>query len=181
MCCAFALPIILAAGLAPTTALAAGGELATGEAGPMTLTAQTLTTVPSEGMSVSPKACYLGTGQKVKITAVAEKTYMGSVSSNFTWKAGYYGRFTVLKGGKALASKKVGLSPSSGDDYMWYEAAYSYKPKAAGTFKIRCSIMDGTTEMDRYEKTFKVKKVTALKSYRPTFSVEIGQVGDGFC
>ena len=167
---ALVLSLALAMGLMPAAALAASGGLSAGET---SLTAD-LTTLAqtSNGISVSPSPCHLGTGQKAIFTTVSGATYMGSISSSFIWDASYYGRFTVLKGGKVLASEKVGLSVGGNDDYAWYEGSYSFKPTKAGTYKVRFSFMSGSTEMDRYEKSFKVKKVTALKSYKPTFSVD---------
>ena len=170
---ALAIALLLTAGIAPSIALAAGGTgLSTGKAA---LTTQTVVTVPSSGLT-AVSSFYLGTGQKAKFTAIAGKTYMGSVSSNFSWSASYYGIFTVLKGGKKLATKKVGLSLGDADEHIWYEGSFSYKPKATGTYKVRFQFMDGSDEMERYEKTFKVKKVSALKSCKPTFDVELGYV-----
>ena len=100
---ALAIALLLTAGIAPSIALAAGGTgLSTGKAA---LTTQTAVTVPSSGITAA-SSFYLGTGQKAKFTAVAGKTYMGSVSSSFSWSASYYGIFTVLKGGKKLARKR---------------------------------------------------------------------------
>ena len=170
---ALAIAVLLTAGIAPNIALAAGGTgLSTGKAA---LTTQTAVTVPSSGLTAA-SSFYLGTGQKAKFTAVAGKTYMGSVSSKFSWNASYYGIFTVLKDGKTLATKKVGLSLGDADERIWYESSFSYKPKVTGTYKVRFQFMDGSDEMESYEKTFKVKKVSALKSCKPTFDVELGYV-----
>ena len=166
---AFALSLALAISLVPGLAFAAdSGSLSAGNA---ELTTQTVVTVPSSGL-VATSPVYLDTGQKAKFTSVAGKAYMGSVSSNWSWNASYYGIFTVTKGGKKIASKKVGLSVGDADEYIWYESSYSYKPKAVGTYKVRFQLMDGTSVMERYEKTFKVKKVTALKSYKPSFKAD---------
>ena len=173
----FALSLAFAICLTPGLAIAAEGDsgLATGE---LSLTTMSLSEIPSQEMTVSPSTCYLGTGQKAKIKAVFEKTYMGSVSSRFNWSASYYGHLTVSKNGKALVTKDVKLTVGDGDDYMWYEGSFNFKPTATGTYKVRFSFMDGSNEMDSFEKTFKVKKVTALKSYKPAFSVGFGFVGD---
>ena len=168
-----ALSFALALGLTPCLALAQDGNLA---AGRIALTTQTAVKAPSSNGLTVTSPVFLGTGQEAKFTAVADKTYLGSVSSNFNWSASYYGIFTILKGGKTLAKEKVGLSMGELDKYVWYEGSYSYKPKTAGTYKVRFQFMDGTSEMDRYEKSFKVKTVTALKSYRPACDVEIGYV-----
>ena len=170
---AFALTLALAVGLAPGLALAADGGLTAGKAD---LTTQSAVKTPSSNGLAATSPVFLGTGQKAMFTAVAGRTYMGSVSSRFNWSASYYGTFTVLKDGKAIATENVKLSLGEADDWVWYEGVYSYKPKAPGTYKVRFQFMDGKSEMDRYEKTFKVKKVTQLKSCKPTFDVEIGYV-----
>ena len=166
---AFALSLAIAVTLAPGLALAVDGDSAAGKA---SLTTQSAAKAPSNGLIVT-SPIYLGTGQKVKFTAIADKTSMNSVSSQFIWHSSYYGIFTVLKGGKTLATEKVGLSMGDADRCVWYEGSYTYKTKVAGTYKVRFQFMDGSSEMDRYEKTFKVKKVTALKSYKPSFNVEL--------
>ena len=173
---ALVLSLALAIGLTPAVALAANGGL---QAGETSLTAEsTMRTQASNGISVSPSPCYLGTGQKATFTTVSGATYMGSASSSFYWNASYYGRFTVLKDDKVLATEKVDLSMGGDEDYAWYQGSYSFKPTEAGTYKVRFSFMDGSTEMSRYEKSFKVKKVTALKNCKPTFSVEYVLSGD---
>ena len=170
---ALALALLLAVALAPSMALAADdANLSVGNAA---LTTQSAAKSSSSEFAVTSPV-FLGTGQKAKFTAVCDRTYMGSASSSFIWKASYNGIFTVLKGKKTLATKKVGLSLGEGDKYVWYEGSYNYKPKTAGTYKVRFQFMDGNNEMGSYEKTFKVKKVTALKSYKPKFNVELGYV-----
>lgn len=170
---ALALSLTFALGFTPCLALAGDGNLT---AVNTNLTIQTDVNAPSSNGLAVTSPVYLGTGQKAKFTAVADKTYMGSVSSHFNWNASYYGVFTILKGGKTLATKRVNLSAGSADKYLWYEGTCSYKPKTAGTYKVRFQFMDGSSEMDSYERTFKVQKVSKLKSYKPACDVEIGYV-----
>ena len=172
---ALVLALLLAMGLAPSMAFAAGGaSLSVGNAA---LVAQSAAKGPSQGVAVTSPVC-LGTGMKAKFTAVCDKTYMGSGSSSFIWKSSYYGIFTVFKGGKTVATKEVGLTPGGAGKYVWYEGSYSYKPKAVGTYKVRFQFMDGNKEMGSYEKTFKVKKVTALKSHKPSLEAKLVTIGN---